>query len=314
LVPLLLVGLHARGAAGRLDAAPVRRRFALAREPMAWMATLLVVAFVAKEYVGDTAVLRERTFFGSYRVSATNGGERMMLTHGTTFHGWEELSGQWKGEPTSYYTRGGPVGDLFAAYDGTGLVDRVALVGMGVGTLAAYGEPGRRMDFYEIDPAVVDIARDRFGFLRQSEATVRVVLGDGRLSLARQPDASYGLIVLDAFSSDAIPAHLLTGEAVRTYRRKLIPGGLMAFHVTNRHLSLEPVLAAQAAELGMVALVRTDTFAALPASGSTWVVLARDDADLDRLRSRSGWERAREDGARAWTDDYSSLIQVLDVD
>ncbi len=120
--------------------------------------------------------------------------------------------------------------------------------------------------------------------------------------------------MLDAFSSDAIPAHLLTEEAVREYRRVLAPDGLLAFHVTNRHLSLVPVLAAQARELGMVARVRTDDTASLPASVSTWVVLARERADLDRLMTRPGWEPARtEPDVRAWTDDYSSLVQVLDV-
>jgi SAM-dependent methyltransferase len=271
----------------------------------------MVGVFLANEYLGGQVLRRERTFFGSYKVSG--GDERRYLVHGTTYHGWEELRGRWRGEPTSYYTRGGPVGDVMAAYRGTPLLDRVALVGMGVGTMAAYGEPGRQMDFYEIDPAVVDIARSDFGFLRRSAADVRVVLGDGRLSLERAPAGAYGLVVLDAFSSDAIPAHLLTEEAVRTYRRALAPGGLLAVHVTNRHLRLAPVVAAQARELGMVALVRRDDRAELPASISTWVVLARRSADLDRLRTRPGWEPVRDDGARPWTDDYSSLVEVLDV-
>jgi len=127
------------------------------------------------------------------------------------------------------------------------------------------------------------------------------------------PRSTYGLIVLDAFSSDAIPAHLLTEEAVRSYRSRLVPGGLLAFHVTNRHLSLVPVLAAQAHELGMAAVVRRDIDAELLGSVSTWVVLARRDADLDRLRTRPDWEPAVAGDTRAWTDDYSSLLQVLDV-
>lgn len=311
LVPLLLLGRPAAGAAAGQQAQRARRRFAVAREPMGWMAGVLVVGFLAQEYAGERVLLRERTFFGSYRV--TEDGARRVLTHGTTYHGWEQLRGRWQGEPTSYYTRGGPIGDVMSAYDGTPRLDRVALVGMGVGTLAAYGEPGRRLDFFEIDPAVVDIARTSFGFLRRSEGDVRVVVGDGRLSLQRRPDATYGLIVLDAFSSDAIPAHLLTAEAVRTYRRKLVPGGLLAFHVTNRHLTLAPVLAAQARRLGMTALARTDDSVDTPASVSTWVVLAREDADLDRLRTRDGWEPVPVAGARAWTDDYSSLVQVLDI-
>jgi len=304
LVPLLVIGLSR-------PAFPVRRRFALAREPMAWMAALLAVGIVGQQYVGGSVLLRERTFFGSYQV--TGDDERRLLTHGTTFHGWEVLSGRWAGEPTSYYTRTGPIGDVMSVYGGTPVLDRVALVGMGVGTLAAYGRPGQRMDFFEIDPAVVGIARSSFGFLRRSRAEVHVVVGDARLSLAREPGPTYGLIVLDAFSSDAIPAHLLTEEAVRAYRARLVPGGLLAFHVTNRHLDLVPVLAAQAREVGMVAVVRRDYAARSPGSVSTWVVLARSDADLDRLRTRPGWVPAVAGGTRAWTDDYSSLVQVLDV-
>jgi len=304
LVPLLLVTAGGSGAVRRPG-------FAVARQPMAWMAAILVVGFAAQEYAGDRDLLRERTFFGSYRV--TGGEERRMLVHGTTFHGWEALTGADVGEPTAYYSRRGPIGDVMAAYEGTDVLDRVALVGMGVGTLAAYGRPGQRMDFYEIDQAVVDIARAQFGFLDRSAADITVVVGDGRLSLEPVRDGAYGLVVLDAFSSDAIPAHLLTEEAVRTYRRKLAPGGLLAFHVTNRHLDLAPVLAAQAADLGMAALVRTDSAVAPPAAVSTWVVLARRDGDLGRLRARPGWEPVPVDGTRAWTDDYSSLVQVLDV-
>lgn len=307
LVPLLAVGTRP---AVRAGSGALRR---LAREPLAAMSVVLVVAYVTVEQSRFGALARDRTFFGSYQVTASSDGQRRLLTHGTTYHGWEELRGRWRGEPTSYYSEAGPVGDVMSAYRGTDVLDRVALVGMGVGTLAAYGEPGQRMDFFEIDPAVVDLAQEWFGFLRRSEAEVRVVIGDGRLSLATEPDASYGLIVLDAFSSDAIPAHLLTTEAVSTYRDKLAPGGLLAFHVTNRHLSLEPVVAAQADALGMSSLVRVDAAVAYPASTSRWVVLAKEDADLEPLRDRPGWRPALANGARAWTDDYSSLVQVLDV-
>ena len=195
-------------------------------------------------------LLRDRTFYGSYRVTGT--AERHSLIHGTTLHGWELLDGPNAGEPTSYYSRSGPIGDVMTAYGGDPAFRRVGLVGMGVGTLAAYGRPGQRMDFYEIDPAVVRIARDSglFGFLGRSAADVRVVIGDGRLGLMGAPDAAYGLVVLDAFSSDAIPAHLLTEEAIAGYRRKLAPGGVLAVHITNRHLDLAPVLAAEAAAAG----------------------------------------------------------------
>ena len=281
----------------------------LTRQPMLAMSVVLLAGALVLDTLGDAVLRRERTFFGSYRV--TQNSQTRYLVHGTTFHGWEQRSGSWVGQPTSYYSRGGPIGNVMSAYRGTPVLDRVALVGMGVGTLAAYGEPGQRMDFYEIDPAVVELARTSFGYLRRSRADVRVVLGDGRLSLARSR-TTYGLIALDAFSSDAIPAHLLTEEAVRGYVARLAPGGLLAVHVTNRHLDLTPVLAATARRLGLAARVRTDA-ASFPAASSTWVVLARAEADLARLRTRPGWAPARPDGTRAWSDDYSSLLQVLDA-
>lgn len=326
LVPLVAVGLTSGGAGRSAVAQPfaaVRARWrarrqgraarplpAVLRQPLVLMSLLLVTAFVLLDDRGGGVVLRERTFFGSYRV--TEGTERRTLVNGTTVHGWEELRGPWVGEPTSYYSRGGPIGDVMAAYEGTPVLDRVALVGLGIGTMAAYGAPSQRMDFYEIDPVIADIARSRFGYLRESAAEVRVVLGDARLRLATAR-ATYGLVVLDAFSSDAIPAHLLTEEAVRTYLRRLSPGGLLAVHVSNRHLDLAPVLGATARELGLVALVRHDGVTEEQASPSTWVVLARDPADLRRLLTRPGWDPVDGDAARAWTDDYSSVLQVLDA-
>jgi len=306
LVPALALGM---GGPAVVGSGLVRR---VAQEPLAVMSVLLLATYVFTELVDDAAVRRERTFFGSYRVIDT--AERRLLAHGTTYHGWQQKTGTWVGQPTSYYARSGPIGNVMSAYDSTPLLDRVAFVGMGVGTLAAYGEPGRRMDFYEIDPAVVDIARTDFDYLRRTEGDVHVVEGDGRLQLREARRGTYGLVVLDAFSSDAIPAHLLTEEAVGEYRRVLRPHGLLAFHVTNRHLDLVPVLAAEAQRLGMTAVVRRDLSAAPPASVSTWVVLARAPADLDRLRTRPGWVAAEpRSDVRAWTDDYSSLVEVLDV-
>ncbi|HYJ77391.1 MAG TPA: fused MFS/spermidine synthase, partial [Actinomycetes bacterium] len=306
MVPALAIGMGGGAAAGT----GIARR--VAREPMAVMSVLLLVTYVGTELIEHDVVQRERTFFGSYRVIDT--ADRRLLAHGTTFHGWQDLTGPYVGQPSSYYARQGPVGDVMSAYADSGQLDRAAFVGMGVGTLGAYGEPGRRFDFYEIDPAVVRIARTDFDYLRQSKADIHVTVGDGRLGLRDAPARTYGLVVLDAFSSDAIPAHLLTEDAVREYRRVLRPGGLLAVHVTNRHLDLVPVVAAEARDLGMAALVRVDQAATAPASVSTWVVLARDPADLEPLQALGMWVPAQpRDGVRAWTDDYSSLVEVLDV-
>ena len=304
LVPLLLLGLTGKPSHPR----PVWR------QPVLWTTAVLVIGALSASFVSAGALLRDRTFYGSYRVTGT--AERHSLTHGTTLHGWELLDGPNAGEPTSYYTRSGPIGDVMAAYGGEPAFRRVGLVGMGVGTLAAYGRPGQRMDFYEIDPAVVRIARDSglFGFLGRSAADVRVVIGDGRLGLMGAPDAAYGLIVLDAFSSDAIPAHLLTEEAMAGYRRKLAPGGVLAVHITNRHLDLGPVLAAIADRQDLAAVRRQAPGGGDVTATSDWVVLAPEEATLQPLRVKAGWDALVGRGdVRAWTDDYSSLVEVLDV-
>jgi len=140
-----------------------------------------------------------------------------------------------------------------------------------------------------------------------------VILGDARLSLSRPAVPTYGLIVLDAFTSDAIPAHLMTVEAVRSYLKRLTVGGLLAFHVSNRHLELAPALAAVGRELGLTVVSRQDGAAQAPGSPSTWVVLARAPVDLEQLLTRADWKPVRAGGVRAWTDDYSSLVEVLDV-
>jgi hypothetical protein len=302
LVPMLFVA-----AAGR------RLSWRLAVEPLALVSLLLVAGFVGTELLGDSSLARERTFFGSYKI--VNARDSTVLVHGTTYHGWQQHDPEQSQQPTSYYSRSGPVGDIVTAYDDRGLMDRIAVIGMGVGTMAYYGQPGGRLDFYEIDPAVVRFATRSgyFDFVERSEATVRVRLGDGRLTLAEAPARSYGFIAVDAFSSDAIPAHLLTTEALRTYRSRLARHGLLAIHVTNRHLELAPVVAAQARELDMAVVQRYDSSARSPAAVSHWLVLAREPADLELLRGMDGWEPVPVDGTRAWTDDYSSLVEVLDV-
>jgi len=192
------------------------------------------------------------------------------------------------------------------------------VVGMGTGALAAYPQP-RRLTFHEIDPEVVAIASDPryFSYLADSTAKWDVALGDGRLTVAAVPDGEYGLIVLDAFSSDAIPIHLLTREAIETYLKKLRPGGLLAFHISNHFVDLEPVLARQAKDLGLTALVRTDDIDEATARekgrfACVWAVLARDAADLAPLGKDARWLPAQtKPGVEPWTDDFSNIWTVF---
>src|SRR5262249_25243266 len=163
-------------------------------------------------------------------------------------------------EPLTYFHRTGPIGQALAALSDVSPKSRIAVIGLGIGSLAAYGEPGQRWTFYEIDPAIATLARDDryFTFVRDSAADVRIVLGDARISIAREPPRSFDLLILDAFSSDAIPVHLITREALRLYARVLEPNGVLVFHISNRYINLEPVIGDLAADAGLVAFTEDD--------------------------------------------------------
>jgi SAM-dependent methyltransferase len=296
-VAALLV-LAAAGAAFRL-ALPFTRALA---------AVVLVALAVAPSL--RPALYTERTFFGMHRVAAD--GEWHLLMHGTTLHGAQDRHPERRGDPATYYHRDGPAGDIFAARSTT---DRVALVGLGTGALAAHLAPGQPATFLEIDPAVVHLARDTslFSYLALSPGDVAIVVGDGRHALAREPAAAYDLVLLDAFSSDAIPVHLLTREAVETYLARLRPGGLVAFHISNRYLDLEPVLAAIARSLGLEARLRDDPGGEGRAHGpSRWLVMAPDAEALGPLARDERWipPQPRERHT-LWTDDFSNILGVL---
>ena len=218
--------------------------------------------------------------------------------------------------PLSYYSRRGPIGQVFAEL-GPRLHD-VGAIGLGSGSLAAYGRPGERFTFYELDPAVARIASNPrwFTFLHDSRAAVRIVVGDGRLKLATAPDRAYDLVVLDAFSSDAVPVHLLTREAMELDLRKLRPDGLLAFHVTNRYLDLEPVVAGVARSLGLVGLTQTHRVSAVEersgARSSHWIVLARTRRALGPLAHDRRWRPLESrPGLPVWTDQFSNILDVV---
>jgi hypothetical protein len=270
------------------------------------LCALLVASQLALLVSSDVGVIdRRRTFYGSLSVKATDG--QHLLYDGTTLHGTQFL-GSRAAEPTSYYARSGPLGDVFRSRT----FHDVAVVGLGAGTVAAYGEPGEKMTFFEINPAVVSVARDPrlFTYLTDSAADIEVVTGDGRLGLHAEPDASEDLIILDAFSSDSIPVHLLTREAARMYAARLRPGGLLAFHISNNIFDLRSVLRADADDLGWVGVVGTGDGNGAGATPSIWVVLAPTAQDLDGLDGRPGWTLLPS-RSTTWTDDYSSVLRVL---
>ncbi len=193
---------------------------------------------------------------------------------------------------------------------------RIGAVGLGAGAVAAYGRPGDSFQFFEIDPTVVSIARDpeSFTFLADSAASIDVDVEDGRLGLEATPTGAFDLLVLDAFSSDAVPVHLLTVESLATSMRTVAPSGVIAVHISNRFLDLEPIVAAAAHANGFVSIIGSD----LPAEELTdladpsqWVIVARSYADLADLVEGDRWRTAHADGRRPWTDRYSDLIEAI---
>jgi len=253
----------------------------------------------------------ERTFFGVYRVSAEPDSGFLVLFHGTTIHG-RQVRGATRPEPLTYYHRGSPIGDVMASVDER---TSVGVVGLGVGSLAAYARPGDRWTFYEIDPAVERIARDPrfFSFLEVCGSRCRVVLGDARLSLTASQQV-HDLLVLDAFSSDAIPVHLLTSEALATYVSRLAPHGMLAFHVSNNHLDLVPVLARLAHAFGLASAWRLDVVVDPSRTGnssSLWVVMARRREDLGTIAADQRWKVLGSDARPVWSDDFSNIWTAI---
>ena len=273
----------------------------------------LAAALLVVPLIPQAALLRTRTFYGVYRVLASPGQHTLM--HGAVIHGAESTAPDGAQRPETYYTHAGPIGQLFRAYSTDAASRRVAVVGLGAGSLASYSRPGDSYTFYELDPEIVRIARDPryFTFLQDAAGDVRTVLGDGRLRLADAPPHGYGLIVLDAFSSDAVPVHLLTTEAIQLYVSKLESGGILVFHVTNRYLALAPVLSAVAASTGMAGMVARDqeTGGADRRAPSIWVALAPDATALDRLRGVGEWQPLPSTSTTPWTDEYSNVFGAL---
>ena len=280
---------------------------------------ILLGGFVGQRERQASVLLRARSFYGAYTVRESQ--PLHYLQHGTTLHGSQDMSSSRRTTPLSYYHREGPLGVLLTT--APRLVPgapprRVAAVGLGTGTVACHGRAGERWTFYEIDPLMERIARDPqlFTYLRDCPPTSTVVIGDARISLAAAPRASYDLILLDAFSSDAIPTHLLTREALRSYLGALAPGGVLAVHVSNRYLELEPVVAELARDAGLVAMVGHDESGAVrrevAVTTSTWIALARREPDLGPLLQRPGWAKlTRRAGMRLWTDDYTDVLAVV---
>jgi len=288
----------------------VRRpvRFALA------VAALLAITFLG----GQSPIFADRTFFGVNRVIDDGTGHRIYLS-GATVHGVERTDAVGGRTALSYYHPTGPAGQIFGSLPADpARPTEVAVIGLGAGGLAAYGRPGQHDTFVEIDPVVIRIASDPslFRFVTESGASVDIVEADGRLWLQSVPDQSLDLIVLDAFSSDAIPAHLLTREAVSMYVAKLRPGGRLLFNVTNTYLDVQSVVAGAARALSLTGYWRHDGDLSVAPPGdkevSEWVVLAPDPSSVTDLAADSRWVAiSAAPRTVTWTDDFSDILGVI---
>ena len=280
---------------------------------------------VQNSFTGD----RVRSYFGVYTVTDYPAQGQRRLAHGTTLHGLQRTDPAHRREPTTYYGPKSGVGLALERIEAlVGPNAAVGIVGLGAGTLGCYRRPGQRWTFFEIDPVMVDIARDpaKFTFLSDCAADAPIVIGDARLKIAEQPPGRFDVLVIDAFSSDAIPLHLLTEEAIGIYARALKPDGILLIHISNRFFGLEPVLAEEARARGWTAAIRLDP--GPPEEGiddltaSNWVALT---ATPQRMAQLTGGlrprEKAGEDNAwvalrstadfERWTDDYASTLPVL---
>lgn len=275
------------------------------------LAAILAAGGLVPEH-GMTTLARDRSFFGVHRVATD--GKFQLLFHGKTVHGMQSLDPAGSREPLGYYHREGPLGEVFADVEGP-----VAAVGLGAGAVAAYGRRGQEFTFYEIDPVVTRLATNprHFRYLADSPARTGVVTGDARLMLGKAPDGHYGLILLDAYSSDSIPVHLLTREAMQLYLSKLAPGGRIALHISNLHMDLRPVVAGLGRDAGLACVFREDDVTAEEMAegraSSRWVVMARSGAELGPAgRSRRWQGPGADEEHKLWTDDYSSVLPLLD--
>jgi hypothetical protein len=297
-----------------------RRAISLA----ALTAVIIIFTFGLHNILTNT-LFQERTFFGvlSVRQSTLLNEQQQPehyheLFHGTTKHGAERLTANLQRIPLTYYSQPGPIGQLFHEFDPYNNTWNIGVVGLGAGALACYSKPGQSWTFYEIDPTVIEIARNTeyFHYLALCGRKAAMKVGDARLSLIDEPDNKFDLLVMDAFSSDAVPTHLLTKEALQLYFNKIKPDGILAFHISNRHLTLKKVLSDHARNLGYAALIQE--FKAkqeIPlVTDADWVVMAKNTTTLNPLQlSRLGhWQKLPlYFDMKPWTDDFTNILSIL---
>lgn len=263
----------------------------------------------------DGALLASRNFYGSLRVDRDGSGEdsKLSLMHGAIVHGSQFLGPDRQAWPSTYYGEPSGIGLTLRYFERQSASVRAGVVGLGAGTLAAYARAGDQYRFYEINPAVLKIAYSYFSYLKNTPAKVDTVLGDARLSLERESPQKFDVLAIDAFSGDSIPIHLLTQEAFREYFRHLAPGGVLAVHASNQYLNLAPVVKLVADELGKIAVVVTsDDDDDKGIERADWILVTENQKFLDSPEIKDAASSIKiPANARAWTDDFSSVIPIL---
>ncbi|MBX3226634.1 MAG: fused MFS/spermidine synthase [Labilithrix sp.] len=333
-VGLATYGLVKLGAARRIDrtgsfgwmfGVPLVFAFMWSARPLRYAVAIggLLLAGMSRGYDFGTTIWADRGFFGVLKVMVDSERRSHLLVSGNTMHGKQALDPEGALIPLAYYHPTGPAGDVLGplpSWDQELVPRKVAVIGLGVGSLAAYARPGDEWTFFEINPSVVEVATEHFTYLRRAEesAVVHVEVGDARLRLREATTAPFDVLVLDAFSSDSVPTHLVTREAFAIYKRALRPGGVLLAHVSNDHVQLQPVLGALAKDAGMYAIDRRDDDLtreekAAGKSRSEWVLMSERKDALDlTLRGRKDWHPlAAPAGQSVWTDDYANVLGSL---
>jgi SAM-dependent methyltransferase len=287
------------------------RRFGLVFGVLLFAYTLILPGYIE----GANRVFVSRNFFGVKKILDDPATHLRKLLHGDTVHGIESTDPSRMGQPLSYYYPDGSVSNVIDTLRARGKPQRFGILGLGAGSMAAYGDATHHVTFYEIDPSVEPIARQYFTFLSHCGPNCDVITGDGRLQLAREPDGSFDFLLLDAFSSDSVPTHLLSREALQMYVSKLTPDGVLMFNVSNRYLDVAKLVSALVSDAGLAAFSRFDDAGELRKLGKSsaqHIVAARKAEDLQRIGSRPGWVKVeRPAGFQPWTDDYSNLLSLI---
>ena len=307
---------------------PVLVAFAWSKRPIRYALALGGILLVGTAHGGLTGntVYKERDFYGTLKVRRDPSGRYLLLFSGSTIHGAQSIDPSAKRLPLTYYHPSGPAGDVLGPLPGDDAKparpqQRIGVIGLGVGSLAAYARGGDTWTFFELNPHCIDIAKKYFTYLSDvpPDAKTSIEIGDARLRLREGPEARFDLLVLDAFSSDVVPLHLVTREAVAIYRRALVPHGVLLAHISNRHVRLEPIFAALAYDAGLLAIGRSDHDLTdeqerdASKTGSHWVVLSDSMDALDEVVAKhEGWRRLPPPASqKVWTDDFADVLAAM---